>query len=77
MSWEQLAVPRSAGGLHNLSAQLLLTSRTVRNWGNGFGGPWELDLATSGIRNNLQRSSHPPIHTLMLNVGGLSSPTHQ
>lgn len=42
-----------------------------------LGDRGELDLATSGIRNNLQKSSHPPIHTLMLNVGGLGNPTHQ
>lgn len=44
MSWEQLVVPRSAGGLHNLSTQMLLTSRRVRNGRNGLGGPWGAGL---------------------------------
>lgn len=65
MSWEQLVVPRSAGGLHNLSAQLLLTSRTVRNWGNGFGGPWGAGLGHLRYQEQSakeQSPTHPHIN---------------
>lgn len=68
--WRQMAlegwhVMGAAGGVHNLSAQLLLTSRTVRNGRNGLGGLWRAGLGHLRYQEQStkeQSPTHPHIN---------------